>query len=173
MYFVDVGGKLFRTDGSYAIEVGGGYFPGVQKSTALFNVKMIPEITGATDSTSHNLLTWPDTLANAENWMQFDGDNHRLVVNVRYKDTTAKSAGLAMVEMNTGTFQFLPDATNLDNGADLATPRVETGGIPLGKPSDRTHVAYVDVDFEMIGTPGQRQPPGAVIDLTITGETGQ
>ena len=83
--------------------------------------------------------------------MQFDGDNHRLVVNVRYKDATAKSAGLAMVEMNTGTFQFLPDATNLDNGADLATPRVETGGIPLGKPSDRTHVAYVDVDFEIVG----------------------
>ena len=153
VYFVDVGGKMFRTDGSYAIEVGGGYFPGVQKSTALFNVKTIPEMNSATDSTSHALITWPASLADAENWMQFDGENHRLVVNIRYKDVTAKSAGLAMVEMNSGTFQFLPDATNLTNGADLALPRVETGGIPLTEPAQRTHVAYVDVDFEILGTP--------------------
>ena len=95
-------------------------------------------------------------------------------MNVRYKDGTTKSAGLAMIEMNTGTFQFLPDATNLTDGIDLALPRIETGGIPLGKPSDRTHVAYVDMDVEVIGAAGQSvYQPGAVIDLTSTGETGQ
>ena len=165
VYFVDKGGKLFRTDGSYVLEVGGGYSPGTQVSTALFNALMIPEIV----SLGH---TWPDTLANAENWMQFDQTLHRLVFNIKYLDSTVKSAGLAMIELNSGGFQFLPDATNIS--ADAAIPRVETGGIKLVDPADRTHIAYVDVDFEIIGDPtALTQVPGAAINLTSQGNPYQ
>ena len=144
VYFVDRGGKLFRTDGSYVLEVGGGYFPGMQESAAYFNAGLIPEIA--------NLgFTWPDTLANAENWMQFDQLNHRLVYNFRYVDGTVRSAGLAMIEINSGKFQFLPDAANI--GADAALPRVETGGIKLTDPANRTQVFYADIDFEIQGDP--------------------
>ncbi len=174
VYFVDEGGKMFRTDGSYAIEVGGGYFPGVQTSTALFNVNMIPEVVGGTDSTSHHLITWPDIANNAWNRMQFDGDLHRLVVDICYYDGSVKSAGTALVGINSGSFQFLPDATNLDNGTDLALPRVETGGIKLGQPSDRTHVAYVDVDFEIVGDPtALTSTPGSSVAFTTQGNSAQ
>ena len=161
VYFVDRGGKLFRTDGAYVLEVGGGYFPGMQESAAYFNAGLIPEIA--------NLgFTWPDTIPNAENWMQFDQANHRLVYNFRYLDTTVKSAGLAMIEINSGKFQFLPDATNI--GADAALPRVETGGIKLTDPANRTQVFYADIDFEIQGDPDSYSAvPDGPIAFSSTG----
>ena len=147
VYFVDKGGKLFRTDGAYVLEVGGGYFPGMQESAAYFNAGLIPEI----QALQALGFTWPDTISAAENWMRFDQANHRLVYNFRYLDTTVKSAGLAMIEINSGKFQFLPDATNI--GADAALPRVETGGIKLTDPANRTQVFYADIDFEIQGDP--------------------
>ena len=159
VYFVDRGGKMFRTDGSYVLEI-----------ESPFSAKMIPEVAA--------LATWPDTLANAENWMQFDQTQHRLVFNVKYLDGTVKSAGLAMINIGStgmygsaskaGAFQFLPDATNI--GADEAMPRWETGGIKLGEPGNRTHIAYADLDVEVVGTPdAYSATPGAAIDLTSTG----
>ena len=160
IYFVDRGGRMFRTDGNYVIEIEGP-----------INIKMIPEVSALG-------FTWPDTLTNAENWMQFDSDLHRLVFNVRYLDSTVKSAGLAMVSVGSvsmygqsagaGAFQFLPDTTNI--GADAALPRIETGGIKLTEPANRTQVFYADIDFEIEGSPASYS---AVPDGPITlGSTG-
>ena len=160
IYFVDRGGRMFRTDGSYVLELEGP-----------INIKMIPEVKALG-------FTWPDTLTNAENWMQFDSDLHRLVFNVRYLDSTVKSAGLAMVSVGSvsmygqsagaGAFQFLPDATNI--GADAALPRIETGGIKLAEPANRTQVFYADIDFEIEGSPASYSAvPDGLITLGSTG----
>jgi hypothetical protein len=153
VHFVDNGGKLFRTDGSYVLEIQGP-----------FNAKMIPEVAA--------LATWPAAISAAPNLMQFDQTLHRLVFDVQYVDGTVKSAGLAMVDASDGTFQFLPDATNVS--ADAAIPRIETGGIKLVEPANRVQVAYADVDFEIVGTPtAYSAVPGAEITLTSTGSDVQ
>lgn len=85
-----------------------------------FSARMIPEIAGSFPISTVRLV--------------FDNENHRIVTDC------GDAGALAMVEYDTGNFQFKADAATL--------PEIVTGGIQLTKPEYDCLIHYLDLDVD-------------------------
>jgi hypothetical protein len=161
VYFIDLGGLLFETDGSSADHVGHTNMQTWIKEAGPFSARLIPELTSIFPTADIRTV--------------FDGTDHRIIVYLgpahtgalNYPQTVA--GGLVMLDFHTARFAFTTCSAVLTPPVNrqgliwtvaatcTGNPIIETGGIQMVKPEYHTHVHYLDLDVESVSDPAGMQ----------------